>query len=75
LGREILPASFGLHPAFRWPLQPAAEKAGYVLRFAQDEAPAIRRLNEGLLQTKLFASPIRNAVLPLPESLAVEVLE
>jgi galactose mutarotase-like enzyme len=68
-GAETLPASFGLHPAFRWPLDPAGDKTAYVLRFEKEEAPGIRRLKDGLLKPQVFASPIRDKVLPLSESL------
>lgn len=65
----MLPASFGLHPAFRWPLQHGVQKTSYILRFERDEPLAIGRLHEGLLQRRLFASPIRHKELRLSESL------
>jgi galactose mutarotase-like enzyme len=68
-GAETLPASFGLHPAFRWPLDPTADKKDYVIRFEKQEPPGIRRLKDGLLKPQVFASPIRNKVLSLSESL------
>jgi galactose mutarotase-like enzyme len=68
-GAEVLPASFGVHPAFRWPLDPSIEKAAYHLRFEREEGPVIRRLKNGLLQPEPFASPVRNGVLALSESL------
>ena len=36
-GREHLPASFGAHPAFNWPLHSGASQEAYTLTFAQDE--------------------------------------
>jgi galactose mutarotase-like enzyme len=68
-GPELLPASFGVHPAFRWPLGPDGDKSSYTIRFDKDEAPGIRRLKNGLLQKKVHASPIRRTILPLSESL------
>jgi galactose mutarotase-like enzyme len=68
-GAETLPACFGLHPAFRWPLEPSSDKRAYSLRFEKEEPPGIRRLKDGLLRSQVFASPIRNSELPLSESL------
>jgi galactose mutarotase-like enzyme len=68
-GTEVLPASFGVHPAFRWPLDPSADKTAYRLVFERQEGPTIRRLKGGLLKPELFPSPVRNAMLTLSESL------
>lgn len=48
-GRELLPASVGAHPGFRWPLSDEFEKAAHVLEFDQPEPAPIRRLSGGLL--------------------------
>jgi galactose mutarotase-like enzyme len=68
-GTEVLPVSFGVHPAFRWPLKASSDKTAYSLRFEGEEGPTIRRLNSGLLKPELFPSPVRDRVLSLSESL------
>jgi len=68
-GAEILPASFGAHPAFNWPLLPGLPKESYSLIFEQPEPARIRRLSGGLMRTEAEPSPIEGAVLPLAERL------
>jgi galactose mutarotase-like enzyme len=68
-GSEHLPASFGAHPAFNWPLHPGASQEAYTLTFAQDEPAPVRRLNEGLLRPEPFPTPIEGRVLKLRENL------
>ena len=48
-GAEPMPASFGFHPAFRWPLVPGVPREGYDVRFEKPEPDPIRRLANGLL--------------------------
>lgn len=62
-GPSVLPASLGLHPAFRWPLPEA--RGPHTLRFDQEEPAPARRLRRGLLSTEREPSPIRGRVLPL----------
>ena len=68
-GTEVLPASFGVHPAFRWPLDASADKTAYHLHPQREEGRTIRRLKDGLLKPELFPSPVRNRALSLSESL------
>jgi len=68
-GSETLPASYGAHPAFRWPLVEGVAKAAHVLTFAQDEPEPIRRLANNLLDETRFPTPIRGRELALDESL------
>ncbi len=69
-GTEPLPASLGLHPAFRWPLLTGKAKAGHRLWFEQDEPGPLRRLEEaGLLRPERLPTPIQGQVLPLNETL------
>ncbi len=69
-GREPLPASLGLHPAFRWPLVEGVPKTAHRLVFEQDEpAPFFRLDGHGLLEPQPHATPIRDRVLPLEEAL------
>jgi galactose mutarotase-like enzyme len=42
-GAEALPASFGAHPGFNWPLRPDTPPEAYALTFAHDEPAPIRR--------------------------------
>ena len=68
-GEETLPASFGAHPAFNWPLLPDLPKESYSLTFAEPEPAAIRRLSGGLLRAEAEPSPVQGRVLPLDERL------
>jgi galactose mutarotase-like enzyme len=68
-GDEMLPASFGAHPAFNWPLEPGQPEENYRLVFPQAEPAPIRRLSGGLLREKPEPSPVHGAVLPLSEDL------
>ncbi|UFZ07245.1 aldose 1-epimerase family protein [Bradyrhizobium ontarionense] len=68
-GAEVLPASFGAHPAFNWPLLPGQKKDSYRLIFAQPEPAPIRRLTGGLLRERPGPSPIEGCVLALNERL------
>src|SRR3569833_633500 len=68
-GNERLPASFGAHPAFNWPLTPGQPKESYRLMFPLVEPAPIRRLSGGLLSDKPESSPIQGMVLPLSQGL------
>ncbi|MGD0473426.1 MAG: aldose 1-epimerase family protein [Candidatus Velthaea sp.] len=68
-GDDVLPASVGAHPAFRWPLAAGIAKAAHTLTFAQPEPEPIRRLDDGLLKSETFATPIVGRTLQLDESL------
>ncbi|GLH81376.1 aldose 1-epimerase [Bradyrhizobium sp. SSBR45G] len=68
-GAEVLPASFGAHPAFNWPLLPGQPKESYRLIFAEPELAPIRRLSGGLLRARPEPSPIAGPVLQLNERL------
>jgi galactose mutarotase-like enzyme len=67
-GREMLPASVGAHPAFRWPLREGIEQAEHVLEFDQPEPAPIRRLDGGLLAGS-HPTPIQDATLALDPAL------
>jgi len=73
IGIAPLPASLGLHPAFRWPLAPGIAKTAHRLVFEADEPEALRRLDaQGLLTPVLHPTPIQDRVLPLSEALFEE---
>ncbi|NWJ42258.1 MAG: aldose 1-epimerase family protein [Geothrix sp.] len=68
-----LPASLGLHPAFRWPLVPGLSKAAHRLVFEADEPGPLRRLDgRGLLGPGDHPTPIRGGELALHEDLFLE---
>ena len=66
---EPLPASFGAHPAFNWPLLPGVPKQAYALTFSDEETAPIRRLKDGLMRAKPEPTPIHGKTLALAESL------
>ena len=69
-GDAPLPASLGLHPAFRWPLAPGIPKAAHRLVFEREEPGSLRRLDpRGLLAPELHPTPIHGRELALREDL------
>lgn len=70
-GGEVLPFSFGYHPAFAWPLPGGAEKADHVIAFAESEPQPIRRVDPstGLLLPDAVATPVEGHHLALDASL------
>jgi galactose mutarotase-like enzyme len=69
-GTEVLPASAGAHPAFRWPLSEGIAKDAHWLEFAEAEPRTVRRLGpDGLLDATRFPSPVDGKILKLTESL------
>jgi galactose mutarotase-like enzyme len=70
---QDLPASFGFHPALRWPLPYGQARADHVIVFEKDELAPIRRLDaEGLLLPDGFPSPIMQRELRLRDELFVD---
>jgi galactose mutarotase-like enzyme len=58
-GDADMPASFGYHPAFRWPLPYQQPRAAHFLEFAQSEPAPIKRLNtDGLLEAAGRTTPV-----------------
>jgi galactose mutarotase-like enzyme len=68
-GAVILPASFGAHPAFNWPLLPELDKQAHQLVFAEAEPAPIRRLKDGLMKAAGEPTPIVGNRLALSERL------
>ncbi len=68
-GEETLPASFGAHPAFNWPLLPESAEGELQPDLPEPEPAAIRRLSGGLLRAEAEPSPVQGSVLPLDERL------
>jgi galactose mutarotase-like enzyme len=71
-GSEPLPASFGAHPAFRWPLAEGITKEAHRIEFAQPEPAPIRRLDSNLLAPDPRPTPVEDKVLRLCEALFAE---
>jgi len=67
-GAEPMPASFGFHPAFRWPLVPGAAREDHDVRFGEPEPGPIRRLAGGLLGGP-EATPVAGDRLALADAL------
>ena len=65
-----MPASFGYHPAFRWPLPYGRDRSSHFIEFASDEPAGIRRLNSaGLLTPDRYPTLVSNRRLMLKDSL------
>lgn len=70
LGNTVMPASFGYHPALRWPLPYGRERAAHFIEFATDEPEPIRRLNAiGLLRPEGLPTPVAGRRLVLEDRL------
>ncbi len=65
-----MPASFGFHPAFRWPLPFDQPRQDHFIRFEHDEPAPIRRIDRnGLLTPLPRPTPITGDVLVLRDEL------
>ena len=68
-----MPASFGFHPALRWPLPYGRPRADHRLRFDRPEAEPIRRINhEGVVKPQPYPTPVMGAELKLRDDLFVD---
>lgn len=69
-GDVPMPASFGYHPAFRWPLPYGAPRAQHAIEFAVEESEPIRRLDAaGLVTPAGHPSPVQGRRLLLEDAL------
>lgn len=57
-GAEPMPASFGFHPGFAWPMPGEADKAGHHIAFDADEPGTLAALRDGLIAGHDRASPL-----------------
>jgi galactose mutarotase-like enzyme len=65
-----MPASFGYHPAFRWPLPFGQARESHFVEFASEEPDPMRRLNaDGLLTSERYPTPIAHRRLALQDDL------
>jgi galactose mutarotase-like enzyme len=72
-GSGVLPASFGYHPAFRWPLPYGRPRAAHYIEFAEEEQSLARRIDAaGLLRPKRVAVPMTGRRLVLDDALFVD---
>ena len=68
-GTDVLPASVGAHPAFRWPLSEGMPKEAHRLEFEAPEPAPVRRLRDGLLDAAAEPTPVQGRELALSEAL------
>ena len=69
-GGTDMPASFGYHPGFRWPLPSAEPRASHMIQFETDEPAPVRRIDaSGLLTPVRHPTPIVNRQLTLTDAL------
>lgn len=69
-GTEPMPASFGFHPAFAWPLPFGAPRASHAITFEHDESGALCSITpDGLIAPEARASPVEHRVLALRDDL------
>jgi galactose mutarotase-like enzyme len=69
-GTDPMPASFGFHPALRWPLPYGAPRADHFIRFERDEPADVRRIDGGgLLLQQSQPTPVVGDVLALRDEL------
>ncbi len=69
-GKEDMPASFGYHPGFRWPLPYGKPRQRHFIEFPLDEPGPVRRLDaQGLLTAEKHPTPIANRRLLLADAL------
>jgi galactose mutarotase-like enzyme len=69
-GTEPLLASFGYHPALRWPLPGGAARGAHRILFAEDEPAPIRRIDaDALFRPDTLPSPVESRALQLDDAL------
>ena len=72
LGAVVMPASFGFHPALRWPLPYGKPRATHEIVFDKNEPAPIRRPIDGLLSAAQFPTPVQDRHLLLHDGLFEE---
>ena len=72
-GDRTMPASFGYHPALRWPLPSGLERSRHFIEFECSEPAPVRRLDsDGLLTPMPHPTPVSNRRLVLVDSLFLD---
>ena len=64
-----LPASFGFHPAFAWPLPYGLPREDHRIVFATEEGDTIRKLTASLVDPAPRTSPLDRQILSLTDAL------
>lgn len=69
-GDAAMPAQFGFHPAFAWPLPFGRDRAEHCVTFETEEPGSLKRiLPDGLIAPDERPSPVEGRVLPLRDEL------
>lgn len=68
-GPQVMPVSFGFHPAFRWPLPYGGGREEHEIRFERAETEPLRPLVDGLLGLGTRQTPVRGDTLRLQDEL------
>jgi len=69
-GDTDMPASFGYHPGFRWPLPFGQPRASHFIEFETDEPAPVRRIDaSGLLMPERHPTPVSHRRLTLADAL------
>jgi galactose mutarotase-like enzyme len=69
-GEADMPASFGYHPAFRWPLPFGQPRPAHFIEFESEESAPVRRIDSGgLLTPERHPTPLRGRQLALTDAL------
>jgi galactose mutarotase-like enzyme len=68
-GDQDMPASFGFHPAFAWPLPYGAPRAAHRILFDQDEPEPLKELVDGLIAVENRPSPVDGKTFKLEDAL------
>ena len=71
-GDAPMPASFGFHPAFAWPLPGGGAKAEHHIRFERDEPAPLSRIEGGLIGPSDRETPVEGDILRLRDDLFVD---
>jgi len=70
---DAMPASFGCHPAFPWPLPYGEPRGAHRIRFEHDEPAPIRRIDaNGLLLPEPQPTPVAGDTLMLRDDLFID---
>ncbi len=73
LGTQIMPASFGFHPALRWPLPYGDPRFAHSIVFESNEAAPIRRLGPmGTVMHAAVPTPVEGRSLALRDELFID---
>ncbi len=68
-GTRPMPAGFGFHPAFRWPLPYGAPRGAHEVVFDHPEQGPLRQVAGGLMTAEPKPSPVEGRRLPLADPL------